>query len=158
MKLNGTYRGFSPTDESGVGLGELEVVIDDDTISYRLATGREIMRDEVSRSLLRQMTADEVAGLFKEGADITGATAYMLGDAGAIFLFLAEKPDVPADVIRVVLLRFAGEEVDAVFGPCHLFTPDQVVAGHFDRYLVDIEAAQGDPGVIPRLANGGVRR
>lgn len=158
VDLNGTYRGFSPTDESGVGLGELEVVITDDAISYRLATGSEIMSDQVPRSLLRELSANQVADLFNAGTDTTGTTAHVLGEDGAIFLFLACRPDIPDDTVRVLLLRFVSEEIDAIFGPSRLFTPDQVAAGYFDQCLSDIEAEQGDPGVIPRLANAGHRR
>jgi hypothetical protein len=63
--LNGIYKGFSATDESGVALGELEVVLS----------------DKVPRSLLREMSGDEVTDLFQPGEDIGTVTAHILGDA-----------------------------------------------------------------------------
>ncbi len=156
MDLNGTYLGFTPTDESGVGLGEVEVVISDDSVSFRIATGLEVHSDEVPREL-RPLTPDELAELFNPGADITGTTGYMLGDDGPIFLFLADLPEVPAEASKVLILRFVNDEIDGIFGPTRMFTPKQVEAGYFEAAVVEIETVQGDPGVIPRLARNGLR-
>jgi hypothetical protein len=156
MNLNGIYRGFSPTDESGVGLGELEVVISDDTISYRFATGLEVRSEQMSRSRLRQLSPDEVAARFNPGTNITGIVGYMLGEDGPIFLFLAKAPDAP-EAPRVLLLRFVSDEVDSFFGPSYLFVPEQVEVGYFQQALNEIEKQQNDPGVIPKLANNGRR-
>jgi hypothetical protein len=68
MDLNGIYRGLSPTDESGVGVGELEIVILDDTISFRFATGLKVESGQERRAELREMTTDEVAERFNPGA------------------------------------------------------------------------------------------
>lgn len=156
MNLNGTYRGFSPTDESGVAMGELEVVISDDAISYHFATGLKVDSDQVPRSDLRQMSTDEVAARFNPGADITGVIGYVVGENGPIFLFFPRNSDSPEST-HVVLQRFVSEEIDAIFFPTYLFTPEQVEAGYFDQALAGIEKLQGDPGVIPRIANNGRR-
>jgi hypothetical protein len=68
----------------------------------------------------------------------------------------AEASDTPKTP-GVLLLRFVNDEVDALFGPTLLFTPEQVQAGYFDRAVNEIEVQQGDKGVIPRLANNGRR-
>lgn len=156
MELNGTYKGFSPTDESGVAVGELEVVIADEHLSFRFATGLEIQSGQVPRTELRELTITEVASRFNPGADIEGITGYVLGEEGPIFLFLREAPEAPESP-RVLLLRFVSDEIDAVFGPTQLFMPEQVQAGLFDQAVTEIESYQGDSGVIPRLSNNGRR-
>jgi hypothetical protein len=153
---NGTYRGFSPTDESGIGLGELELVINDDTLSYHFATGLKVHSEEAPRLELRQLEPHEVAERFNPEANIAGITGYVLNEDGAILLLLAETPEAP-ETPRALLLRFVSDEIDAIFGPTVLFTPEQVEAGYFDQTIAEIEAQQGDIGVIPRLANNGKR-
>ena len=154
--LNGTYKGFSATDESGIALGELEIIVDDETVSFRFATGLEVASDEAPRSLLRKMSTDEVAALFEPDADVATVTAHMLGDDGAILLFLDKVEEDPG-AYHTLLLRFVSSEIDAIFGPTILFTPEQVEAGYFDKALEALENAQGDPGVVPRIANNGHR-
>ncbi len=156
MDLNGTYLGFSPTDESGVGVGELEVIISDDNVNFRFATGLEVHSDEAPREF-RELTPDELAELFNPGADVTGARAYMLGDDGPIFLFLADSPELPAETLSILILRLVSAEIDSIFGPTHMFSPKQVEAGYFEAAVAEIEDLQGDPGVIPRLARNGLR-
>lgn len=157
MDLNGTYRGFSPTDESGVVLGELEVTITDDTVSFRFATGLKVESDEAPRSELTEMSDDEIAMFLNPVADLTAITVYKLGEDGPVFLFLQKCLDDAPEAPAVMVLRFVSDEVDEIFGPSCLFTPTQVAAGHFDRAVAEIEAEQNDPGVIPRLVNNGLR-
>jgi len=157
MELNGTYLGFAPTDESGVGVGELEVVIDDNTVTFRHATGLTIEENDGPRSLLREMSAAEIASLFNEGADLSNVTTgYRFGENGPIFLFTDPDPEHP-EAAQILLLQLFGADIDEIFGPMVLFTPDQVEAGHFETAIADIEGEQGDPGVVPRLENNGLR-
>jgi hypothetical protein len=155
MELNGTYRGFSPTDESGVCLGELEVVVSDETVDFRFATGLTIESESMPRALFRRLATEDIAGLYKEGTDIKGIVGYRVGEDGAIFL-ISKAHDTP-EAPQVLVLNFISEEIDVIFGYTYLYTPDQVKAGHFDRAVVTIETEQGDPGVLPRLENGGRR-
>ena len=80
---------------------------------------------------------------------------YVLNETGAIFLETI-SPETP-DEFGVLVLRFVSDEFDMVFGPTLLYTPSQVEAGYFDAAIAVIETDQGDPGVIPRIANGGRR-
>lgn len=156
MKLDGTYRGLSPTDESGVGMGELELVIDDSFATSRFATGLTIETDQGPRSEIQEMSQDEIADLFEPGATLTGTSGYKFGEDGPIILIFAESQEEPNSP-RALVLRFISEEIDSIFGPTPLFIPSQVDAGLFDQALAEIESKQGDPGVIPRLANNGMR-
>ncbi len=144
------------TDESGVALGELEFTITDDIVAYRFATGLCIDQDEAPRDILRQLSTNEVAALFKEGANISNTTAYVLGDDRMTLLFLRPRRFFRG-AYHVIILGFSWPEADAVFGPTILFTPEQVAAGYFDKAIKKIERKQRDPGVIPRLSNDGQR-
>jgi len=158
VSLNGTYRGFGPTDESGMAMGELELTISDNTINYRFATGLEIQTDDegMPRSELRQLTPDEVTELFETDTNTDDIIGYMLGEDGAVLLFFPETDEMPK-APRVSVLRFFSAEIDSIFFPVMLFTPQQVAAGDFEELLRHLEAEQGDPGVIPRLSNDGKR-
>jgi hypothetical protein len=156
MNLNGIYRGFAPTDESDIGLGELEVTINDDELSYRWATGTQIQSEAMPRSLFRQITAAELASRFKPEADLTDLTGYVLGEDGPLFLFVAENIHPPGTP-RVLVMLFFSQEIDELFGPVYLFTPDQVEAGYFEQAVSEIEAHNNVTGAIPRLANDGRR-
>ncbi len=70
--LYGTYRGFTPTDESAVCLGEIKIVIDADRFVMIVATGVKIEEASVNMSDLREMTDDEIAADFNEGAEFEG--------------------------------------------------------------------------------------
>lgn len=150
---NGTYRGFAYTDGSGATVGELELVVDDDLLGYRFATGLEIRSEQAPRSELRELDPDEVAAHFRHGVNTVGTTGYILNKEDIVFLVL---PDAGDDAARVMVLRFGGQEVYDLLGPALLFTPDQVQNGCFERVLNEIEAEYGD-GVVPRLADNGER-
>lgn len=156
MEINGTYKGFSPTDESGVGMGEVEITITDDELRVRFATGLVVEDDTAPRSLLREMTKDEVAARFTSRKAAKGVTGFVVDEDGMIILFLARDKKHPEGVY-VIVQRFCSDEIDGIFGPTFLFSPEQVEAGYFDAAIAEVEALQGDPGVIPRIANDGER-
>ena len=157
MELNGTYLGFAPTDESDAGVGELEVVFDDEIIRFRAATGLEVDTEEIPRSELRKMSIEELSGAFGVAAsDLDDVTAFMIGDDGPIFVSASPDQEEP-NMSGIAIFRLYGEDIDAIFGPSILFTPEQIAAGQFDRAIESIETEHGDPGAIPRLANNGQR-
>lgn len=156
MSLNGIYRGFSPTDESGVGLGELEITFETDVVKRRFATGLEIWSDEIPRSFLRELSTEELALQFMEDAELSGVNGYTLTEDGPIFILLPEVPDHP-EACTIIVRRPFGDDMSDMLGPTFLFNPDQVAGGHFQVAWDQIEALQEDVGVIPRLSNNGER-
>lgn len=151
---NGTYLGISPTDESGAGYGEFEMVLSDDTISLRIATGLEVMTLlDSPRSDLIDLTAEEIKAEFEDGADSEGVIGWRYVISGLRILVFREDPEAP-QAPRVIVRGLLGSEA---FGDSPLFTPDQVAAGHFEAMLTEIEEHFEDPGIIPRLANDGKR-
>lgn len=167
--LYGTYRGFTFTDESGVALGELCVVLGPGTITQTIATGRGLELDVIDIAEMREMTADEIAAEFDEGADTTGvrgiihveATPDTIDEYQHLLFFGAykgtgevmENGEIDEDATEQVLVRgMFGEEA---FGPSILFTPAQVLAGDFESAVTAIETEARLPGSIPRINNGG---
>jgi hypothetical protein len=159
----GTYRGFTWTDESPSAVGEMEVVIDDASFHLRIATGLELFADSVSRSEARDLTVEEVVARFKEGSDTTDVIGVQIGHDGLVLLRLAdpdnlaglsdEEREQSRKAPRVMVFGMGGEEA---FGPSHLFTPSQVEAGLFDQALAAIQAELGSHAV-PLIAHGGLR-
>lgn len=153
---NGVYKGFSPTDESGVALGEIQFTFTDETVTCQFATGLEVIEDEISRASLREMSTGEVGSYFENLPFTESLKGYTFGPNAPTFIVSAPTEEHP-NAARVIVLRFVSDEMDALYGPTALFTPDQVDAGLFDAAVSYIESNQGDPGVIPRIANGGRR-
>lgn len=146
----GVYRGFAPTDESAVALGEIEATITEETIVVRMATGLKIEEERLSRSEFVPMTPVEVAAEYQDsdaGRAIALNTVGFRGDAGYPKLLFSQNPDGPELVVRTGGM---GE----MLGPTVLFSPTQVARGLFDGAIVAIEKEMGRP-VIPRLEHGG---
>ena len=61
--FHGTYLGISPSDESDSGYGEAEVVIDDEKIVMRFATGLGIDCEEFLQSKVAPLTSDQMLEL-----------------------------------------------------------------------------------------------
>jgi hypothetical protein len=160
---NGTYRGFTWTDESPSAMGEMKVVIDGTGLHLRIATGLKLITESVTLPEVRDLTTDEVVAHFKESSDTTDVVGVQIGHNGVVLLYLAdpdkllglsdEEKEESRDAPRVVVRGMAGEEG---FGPSYLYTPDQVEAGLFDRCLAAIQAELGQHAV-PLIADGGLR-
>jgi hypothetical protein len=163
-KFIGTYRGFSPTDESPSGVGEAEMVVTDDTVTMRLATGLGITtRLEAESQHFVPLTAEELAARFETETDTVGVTAYRYGESGVTILFLspdtvalpdpdeADDADVAlADPPLVLVNGLLGSEA---FGPTVFWAPSQ--SDQFDVALAKGRHELGEHA-IPLLANGGL--
>lgn len=167
--LYGTYLGFTFTDESDAGVGEMRVVIDDKHFTLTIATGLDIDEDIVDISEMREMTAEEIVADFNDGFDVTGIRGIVHATAtpGTIMGFLRlifvpphkgtgeeiEPGMIDKDTDECVLVRgMFGEEY---FGASMLFTPAQVEAGEFEKALKGVEEAENAPGIIPRIDSDG---
>lgn len=164
MDINGVYMGFSPTDESDVVRGELELTIDDQWVTTRFATGFEIEEEKFPRENLRQMTLNEIAA--RLGIDDTDAVSrlvkagYTCGPDLMTLILCREDSEEYKEypgAAFVLVLDFVSDEIDEIFGPTILFTPEQVAAGHYAEAVENLEAEVNDPGVLPRLSNDGMR-
>jgi hypothetical protein len=140
----GTYRGFSPTDESPVVRGELELVIDASasTIKVRMATGLELLEDEVSFSEARPLEKEEIASIYCEGSDYPArSSGFKL--AGRAYVFLEN----PGEGEMALLVRGG---LGDLLGPTMLFGPAQLEQGLFEKAIAEIEKSFGKP-CVPQI-------
>lgn len=147
--INGTYLGFSPTDESALAFGEFKLVITQGYMTYEFATGLKIERQRLKRRYWRELTPTEVASHFNEGAeDVADVTGITFGRSGISILFLRQIQDTAS----VLIIGMFGCEV---FGPTALFTPAEVGHGTFERAVSHLETGCDAIGKLPRLKYGG---
>lgn len=150
----GTYLGFAPTDESAVVCGEIEIIIDDEQIKIRHATGLKIEEKEIRVSDFEPLTREEVRAQFQEGQDASDHSLRMAGfknKSGDHPLLLFTKDPQEGDLGLIVRM---GGTVEECFGPMVLFSPAQVARGEYERAVDEME--QGfEKGILPRLRNEG---
>lgn len=147
--FEGTYLGFSPTDESAVVMGEMEIVISHENIAVRMATGLKIETDTTNPADFISMTSEEVQAEFNSRSAIVDRTVGFRTENGhPKLLFLKDAADDELGLI----VRTGG--MGEMLGPTVLFSPDQVARGDFDKAVSEIEKNAGK-GVLPRLRNNG---
>ncbi|MDB5193987.1 MAG: hypothetical protein JWN50_1 [Parcubacteria group bacterium] len=147
--LEGTYRGFAPTDESAVMMGEMEIVISRESVSVRMATGLKIETHVMKLSDFVPMAQEDVAAEYKPGAPVVSSIlGFKMGDSGLKFLFMK---DVMAEGPGLIV-RTGG--MGEMLGPTILFTPAQVARGDFDKVISEIEKEAGK-NVLPRISKNG---
>lgn len=143
--LEGTYKGFTPTDESAVMLGEIEVVIDDNWLLSHVATGLGIEEERVSVDLFERLSTRAIREM-----EINPRRFRIIEyPEGSTFIFSRKDSKKNAGVSVI------SGGITQLFGPWPLYTPVQVERGMFDQALDAIESDFGRVGIIPRLNNNG---
>lgn len=144
----GKYVGFSPTDESAVVMGEIEVVISEEKIAIRMATGLTIQNEEIATSIFQRMSADQVLSQFNPGTgpheDVVG---FIANEGHPILLFL--RDETPGKFQLVVRTGGMGD----MLGPTILFGPNH--EQRFEEAVKAVESDFGREGVVPRLSRDG---
>ncbi|HLC56158.1 MAG TPA: hypothetical protein VJJ23_02870 [Candidatus Nanoarchaeia archaeon] len=143
----GTYLGFSPTDSSAAGLGELEIIITESLIKGRFATGYEIISEEIPISMLKPMTKEDIKNTQKEGSSyVDRCVGFDL--KGVKYIFLVDPKED-----EFGLLIYDNELAD-ILGPPALFNPKQIEMGAYKEFIEALEKENGK-GCYPTLENGG---
>lgn len=149
QELFGTYRGVTPTDESDIGLGEMQIVIDADNLTMSIATGLGIEVDVTPMSKVRELNDEEILVELEENAVLPeGTHGIMLTESKVKLIFAAGDKESGG----VIILGMMHEEF---FGPSFVFTPSQVEAGMFDKAVHMLEHNYGTIGATPLIANDG---
>jgi hypothetical protein len=148
----GKYRGFSPTDAAAIGMGEIELVIQEDKANIRFATGSKIIEDSISLSDFVPMSTAELDAMMK-GTDMPSTEGFVYGfkpktQPFPIFLFASEKKGGECEQL---LIRMGATDL---IGPTILFSPMAVARGDFDKAIRAAEQMYW-PGVVPSLKSGG---
>ncbi len=145
----GRYVGLSPTDESKIAMGEIEVTISDEGLKIRHATGFKIKEEDVALEDVRTLTEDEVRAQYNEGSDIyKGIDGFQIGE-GATLLFTREREEQgPRLIVRL------GEFVE-ILGITVLFDEKQIEGGVLDEIEKGAAEQVGD-FPFPRLKYDGL--
>jgi hypothetical protein len=143
--LQGESKGFAPTDESPIALGELSLTISGTRILYKMATGIKIETASADLKDFRLMTKDELLKIFKpEGVDKEFGLI-KIGSNYPKLIFMKDNGRLMNGVM------FQGELMD-ILSPTILYSPYLVKRGEFDKQVADIEKKVGK---FPRLKNAG---
>lgn len=148
QEFYGVYRGFTPTDESAIGIGELELTLSDEGLKIRFATGLMVQEETIPLSRFTPMTTEEVASEYKAGSDFPSKTVGFTEESGVPRLLFMRSPD-EGDFALIVRLG----EMSSILGPTLLYSPAQVAEGLFDKFLAHIKSEAGD--VFPLLSKDG---
>ncbi|MBP9797718.1 hypothetical protein KBC70_01075 [Candidatus Woesebacteria bacterium] len=150
--LEGIYVGFSPTDESAIGMGEMQLTITPFSFEIKMATGLKIEDNTLVTGLLPITEATQMQIRSLLSGDIPeSATLRMFNMDGEPWLLLIRDTQEPnTDCLRLIL-----GEMAEILGPTILFTPERVKAGDLEEAISDIELDYGEMGVIPRISTAG---
>jgi len=149
-QFRGIYRGFAPTDESPIALGELEVSINKETMKLRYATGLEIITDQIKLSKLNSMTKTELKKLYVEESEyVDKSVGFSYEHMHYIFTLNATEEDIGLLII--------GGMAD-MLGPTIAFSPIQVERGIYKNAVTKINEHYKNEypkGCFPTLENNG---
>lgn len=135
----GTFTGLSPTDESKIGAGEIQIMINEKGAKIRHATGLTIRHEFVPLEKVRTLTETEVKNQFSDGSnEHKRVDGFQLGE-GAVLLFWRNPAKAggfwfwrkPAEYRLVVRL---GEFIE-LLGPTLLYDEVQVADGNFEQVI-----------------------
>jgi len=145
----GRYVGLSPTDESKIAMGEIELTISEEGFKIRHATGLKIQEEEFGLEDVRTLSEDEVRAQYNEGSDVyKGIDGFQIGE-GATLLFTREpNEEDPRLVVRL------GEFVE-MLGITVLFDEDQIEGGVLNKIVKNASEQVGD-FPFPRLKYDGL--
>ncbi len=145
----GTYVGLSPTDQSKIGMGEIELTVSEKGLKIRHATGLKIQEEDVALEDVRALTEAEVRAQYIEGSDAhKGIDGFQI-DEDAILLFTRE----PGKKNPRLLVRL-GEFVE-ILGITVLFDEKQIEGGVLDEIVKSAAEKVGD-FPFPRLKYDGL--
>ena len=156
----GTFTGLSPTDESKIAMGEIEVVINEDGLKVRHATGLVINEEAIPLEDIRKLTDAEVRQQFKENSsEHERVDGFQVTEEGAVLLFwrnplkergfwLWRKPAQARLVVRL------GEFIETL-GVTQLYDESQVANGDFEHVVKNVTRRVG-AYPFPRIQYGGL--
>lgn len=157
----GIYRGLSPTDESALVAGEIEVTVTEKLLKINMATGITVLAEEIPLDGFVQMTDSEVSAFYKEGTDFPRRSVGFKGPSGYPQLLFLQNPStnrfLPARSEYGLIIKTGG--MSDMLGPTVLLAPGQLEKISCESFLRSFEfwrAGSWRGGLIPRLNNNGL--
>ena len=148
QEFEGTYIGLTPTDESAINMGEIEITIDSQAVIHRWATGIGVQTEAYDIQQVKELTAQEVTDLFAAVGDVPSGQR-VFNVQGLMFIF---EPDSEAP--EMAALGVVGGIGDFI-APTFLCSPAQIDQGLHEKLFQEFEEAMGAVGALPRLSNDG---
>lgn len=156
---SGTYKGFGPTDQSAVAMGEVELVITmDQKAIIRFATGLELEQ--------RQLDLSQFVVVTNEGKPNLDFVAYRPSNAEYPLIVLNHSlPNgifsAVGSAIRAGVQKALGMPSITIYTggmgdfmmPIILYSPKQVSAGLYGKAVARVES--GRAGALPKVALNG---
>jgi len=142
--LQGTYLGFSPTDESPMAMGELEVTVTENSLKFKSANAHNVEEMEAPISVFSSMTEEEMMQVWEEGSEYIEKSVGFTTPNGMKYVFIPN----PGDNEFGLIIR--GNELADILGPTILFGPTQVKKGLYEKAVEMIEFGY-EKGSFPRV-------
>ena len=148
-EFKGSYLGISPTDESAIATGEIEMIIRDNDATIRHATGLTIMEETLPLDVFRPMSEEEI---FPDGRKEQSGImnrGFTTKDEGGVKVIFTVNPKLGE--FDVFIRR--GEMAD-ILGPTILWSRRRIL--HIILLKMSLAFANiKHKGGVPRLAHGG---
>ena len=123
-QLQGTYRGFMPSDEAP-GVNGLEITLTPEAIKSKCFSPSGVHKDEAPISMFESMTREELKTVYSEGSDYPErSVGFSAGGMKYVFL-----PDAKEGELGLIV---RGNEMADILGGIYLFNPEQVADNLFD--------------------------
>ncbi len=145
-QLYGHYRGFAPTDESPIAMGELEIFVTKQALTIRHATGLGIEKTVIPTSNFTEMSRNDVATLYEPNNPVVERIVGFSMGQNMKYLFI---PDAGDDEWGLIIVGYKRPD-----GPTVLYNPRQVEEGVYQRIVSGIEE-ECEIGCFPTLAADG---
>ena len=144
----GVYKGFTPSDNSRVGFGEIKLTFSRRRVRTDIATGTELQRRFVSMQEIEPLPIEKMKRLLEPyDLDASKFTGFRY-DRGPSFLFRTSHRLLQPD-----LLRFAA--FSSLFGPDELYGPTPVRHRVLDVRTFP-QRLMGMSKVVPRIRYDGL--
>lgn len=145
----GTYRGLTPTDESKIAMGEIELTLSAEGGTVRIATGLKVEGDSFPADAVTELSLEELQDMFEEDSGAAETfVGFRIGE-GPVLLFAKgfEENEMPHIVVTGGMADF--------LGPTMLLDPKQVDAGVFEKMYKDVQKNTEDQYPFPLLKYDG---
>lgn len=125
----GTYKGFTPIDNSLLGYGELELTINESEVCMSKATGASVFSVQFPTSRLVHVPNETIKSKFLQDTNISRYQVFQSDGNHYIF-----TPDAGAQDFSLIIL---GDSKN-IRGPTIMFSQAQIISGAYEELFSQI--------------------